>query len=164
MFLMLVEDQNLPENFKLQEIAGHFTKLEYLYIRGKPTNEFINDFLLKLPSLKYFSIQAWRQSFDEIVEFFNQNLPHAVKKRELMIEDRPFSPFENIHYPSKLLISSPNAVFHDSIFNYDFETYLFVKKLCKNRNSYKPKYFAYHPKKDGQLFSKIVFESEFNKD
>ena len=53
-----MDDLNYRKSFELQNIAKNLSKLEYLAFEQKPTKNFIDNFLLKLPNLKYFSFQA----------------------------------------------------------------------------------------------------------
>ena len=151
--------------FKLKDVAEHFPKLEYIAMKDKPTKDFIDTFLLKLPNLKYFSFQTKLIEYqscndDDLIDFFTQNLPYPVETRELTAEGRPISPDCPI-YSKELSILSQNFI--ESIYFYDESTLLFVKKLNKKRDSYTIKYFAYKIKKDQfqipETTIRIVFEN-----
>lgn len=131
----------IPGNFELQEIASHLSKLEYLHIRGELSERFINNFLRKLPNLKYFSIEDCEQSFYEIVELLKQNSAYRVKRREITAQNRSILPYynNNLNETDRIVISSQNA-----IARIKFPTqYLFLKKIVKKGDAYLPIYFAY---------------------
>ena len=176
---MELEPKDFSNQFNLAKIAKHFSKLEYLAINGKPENYFIENFLLKLQNLKYFSIRfpfkhykqrhtqmmqnaVWK-TFDGLIELLEQILPYRILKRELMVQGRPILPYHKMN-SNELLISSPNTI--DCTFFTHFsssDTYLFVKKLYKKGDSYIQRYFAYHVRWNNETTIRIVLDSEFNR-
>ena len=152
----------MPGNPELQEIACHFSKLEYLHIQGELSERFINNFVQKLPNLKYFSIEDCEQSFFEIVELLKQNLAYRVKKREITAQNRSILPYHNNHLneADRIVISSQNAIARIKCPT----QYLFLKKLVKKGDAYIPIYFAYDTLRsiDCKWIIWIVCEKIFN--
>ena len=152
----------MPKKFELQEIAGYFSKLEYLRIRGKPTKEFISKFLSKLPNLKYFSTSEFDDwEFHETFDLIKENFPYPIKKRKFRTQVGAFPNRSERGYV-RVSIRSPNVFAEWE----DLPTRLYVKKLVKKGDSFTTKYFAYdNPCLLHRLSTiSIVFESGSNKE
>ena len=151
----------MSENFELQEIAGYFSKLEYLRITGKLTKEFISKFLSKLPNLKYFSTLEFNLKSHETLDLIKEIFPYPIEKHKLRTQVGAFSNRSDQGYVS-VSIRSPNVIAEWK----DSPTRLYVKKLVKKGDSFTPKYFAYDiPYGSRRLFTiSIVFESGSNKE
>ena len=151
----------MSENFELQEIAGYFSKLEYLRITGKPTKEFISKFLSKLPNLKYFSTLEFNLKSHETLDLIKENFPYPIEKRKFRTQVGAFLNRSNQNY-IRLSIRSPNVFAEWK----DCPTHLYVKKLVKKGDSFTTKYFAYdNPCLLHRLSTiSIVFESGSNKE
>ena len=129
-----MDDLNYRKSFELQNIAKNLSKLEYLAFQQKPTKSFIDNFLLKLSNLKYFSFQTpimFKAIYDydnRLIDFFAQNLPFPVQKRKLTAQGRPISPDCKM-YSKELCMFSQNYI--DETYFGDAVTTLFVKKYSK---------------------------------
>ena len=53
-----MDDLNMRESYELQNIAKNLSKLEYLAFQQKLMKNFIDNFLLKIPNLKYFHLKV----------------------------------------------------------------------------------------------------------
>ena len=68
-----MDDLNMRDSYELQNIAKNLSKLEYLAFQQKLMKNFIDNFLLKLPNLKYFSFQSpfTQFIFNTIYDYYN---------------------------------------------------------------------------------------------
>ena len=103
-----MDDLNMRDSYELQNIAKNLSKLEYLAFQQKLMKNFIDNFLLKLPNLKYFSFQSPFTPFalfifntisyydNGLIDFFTQNSPFPVEKQKLTAQGRPISPEDRL--------------------------------------------------------------------